>query len=141
MPFNLLIIDFQRFQQNTKLLKSIIFKMSNQVGNYNNANYGNRNLGPNNQMNMMIADMQQNQAAYLEQYLNTQTNQPMYINGVDVNRGLKRIMLITEKWKTREPMDGKFRGDFCDCCWRQQCCLATCFPCVLGKMLAGPISN
>ena len=98
--------------------------MTNQVMNFNSTNYPN---------------YQQNQAAYNAQQTNT--NQPMYINGIDVNAARKRIMIITDNWRTREPMDGKWRAGFWDCCWRQMGCLAIFSSCLIAQQIARPVCN
>ena len=104
--------------------------MSNQVGN--NPNNPNFILDPNNaQMNAALYS--QLQAAY--------TNQPRYVNGIDLNAARKRIMIISDKWRTREPMDGNWRASFTDCCWRQKGCIACCFPCILAQQIATPVCN
>ena len=91
---------------------------TNQVGNYNNSNFRDNFLDPNYQLSPFNPNYQQNKANYYTQQINT--NQPMYINVIDMNAARKRVMIITDNWRTREPMDGKWRAGFWDCCWRQK---------------------
>ena len=112
--------------------------MSNQVENNSNTNSVNNNLHPNYQINPYNPNYQQNLAAFYSQPV---SKQPVFVNGIDVNAARRNKIVITDKWKTREPMDGKRRASFCDCCWRGMGFLAICSYCMLTQMLTGPICN